>query len=408
MARTIIEVFDEHFSHLKFNQHLATLVYRFQVWFVNKNEEHMAFFGGKLLGVQVVRFTSQDFSRFFDEVANIDPSRIKNDILHDVDDIKDNFKVAGDVFSLTCFYFIYRFLNSPLLDEKKRQRAAMDCALICQYRWIAALIRDYFIFPADPKLAQATYANLSDRYIIKKVGSWQEVMCYRAERLLSDDGIHKQTLHRFNDDLAIIYAVEDTQGRIRDMVKNIYGEMMKASRSGEKIHTTGSTAIDADGADIIKDRIHGVDSYITYILMTIPDRGSFIKSELVAVISQVMHTMQERGFVKVLEWMSDNISTHPEIEALVRSVLIHSFNYLLDHGHVLKNTKDLAGLLVRLKGVYVSSRSTDTDLLQLRTTGTELIANAIGKTNEQTVAAIRTGIFLYICLRSYTKHHYTG
>lgn len=138
------------------------------------------------------------------------------------------------------------------------------------------------------------------------------------------------------------------------------------------------------------------------------DKNSFIKAELIQVIVKVMFTMQERGFKLVLEWMSDNINTKPQVEEFVRLVLVHSFNYLAEHGSVLKNTKDLSGMLSKLKGIYNSSRSSDAELLKLRYLGTKLIGESIGKTNEQTVAAIRTGIMLYICLRAYTKHYYGG
>lgn len=407
MDRTLLEVFDEHLAKVKFNQNLANALYRFQVGFVNKNEEHMAFFGGKLLGVQVVRFTQQDSTNFFD-ILNVDSEAIRTDILENVKDIKESWKVTNDVITMTLFYLIHRFLTSPLLDPKKREDAAKQCALIFNYRWISAFIRDYFRFPADPKLAQTTYVNLSNRFLIKKLGSWQEVMSYRSEEMIHGDGIHRNTLLKFNDDVAIIYAVNDSEGRIRDMVKNIYAEMVRTQHSGERIGVSSGTVIDADGQEVIKDRIHGLENYTTYILNVIPDRNSFIKKELVSVVAKVMYTMQERGFVKVLEWMSEHYATEPEIEEIVRKVLIHSFNYLIDNGQILKNTRDLAGLLTKLKGIYVSSRSSDEDLLELRDIGTSLIGKAIGKTNEQTVAAIRTGLFLYICLRTYTKHHYGG
>lgn len=407
MERTIKEVFDDHLRKVKFDQKLINQLYRFQVGFVSKNEEHMAFFGGKLLGVQVVRFTQQDQDNFFD-ILNIDSDVIRASISSDVVDIKENWKVANDVLSMTCFYLIYRFLNSPFLDQKKREDGAKQCALIFNYRWICAFIRDYFKFPADPKLAQTTYVNLSNRFLIKKLGSWQEVISYRSEEIIHGEGIHRETLLKFNNDVAIVYAVNDSEGRIRDMIKNIYAEMVRTQHSGERIGISTGTIVDADGQEVIKDRIHGLENYTSYILNVLPDRSSFIKHELVSVVCKVMDTMQERGFVRVLDWMSENAHKEPEVEAIVKKVLIHSFNYLLENGQVLKNTRDLGGLLGKLKGIYVSSRTTDEDLLSLRVLGSDMIAKGIGKTNEQTVAAIRTGVFLYICLRTYTKHHYGG
>ena len=397
-------LFDEKLGHLKFDARLAKKLYLFQVGFVSKNEEHMAFFGGKLLGVNTVRFGPKEYSEFYDDILGIDPVELR-DGLGDVEAINLKFKVSSDVFNHCCMYLIHRFLTSPWLSESGRKKAAMDCGLIFHYRTIANRITDWFKYPADPKLAQATYANLSQRFLIKKLKNWQEVMVYRTNALL--DGLHQKTLVEYTDDSAIVYLINDSRGRISDMVKEIYGVMVATQAAGEKIHSSSTIGVDADGSEIIRDKLHGLEVYTTYLLSIVGDRNSFIKQELVDIVAQVMRTMQTRGFVKCLDWMSENAHQDKDIEDLIRIVLIHSFNYLLDHGYVLNHTKDLAKLLTYLRGVYVSSRAGDQELLTLRDKGNALVTKAIGKTNEQAVAAIRTGLFLYICLRAYTKHYYT-
>jgi hypothetical protein len=399
-------VFDEKLGHLKFNAQLARKLYLYQVGFVSKNEEHMAFFGGKLLGVNRVRFGPKEYNEFYDEILKVDPEEIKVTFEH-VEAIRVNRKVASDVFNQCCMYLIHRFLTSPDMSEGAREKAALDCGLIFNYRTIANKITDWFHYPADPKLAQATYANLSRRFLIKRLNNWQEVMVYRSQALIHPEGIHQKTLLSYTDDLGIVYLINDSQGRIKDMIKEIYDVMVKTQKAGEKIHSSSTIAVDADGSEIIRDKLHGLEVYTTYLFSVIGDRNSFIKQELVDIVAQVMQTMQVRGFVRTLDWISENSHQDKDIEELVRLVLIHSFNYLLDHGYVLHNNHDLAGLLTRLRGVYVSSRSGDDELLTLRDKGNALVTKAIGKTNEQAVAAIRTGLFLYICLRAYTKHYYT-
>jgi hypothetical protein len=406
---TLKEVFDDYCSHLKFDQALANAFYKLQLKFINKNAEHMAFFGGNTTGVQVVRFTERDFSVFFDDVVEIDALSLKEKI-KEVEAINQNFKVSSDTFNLTCMYLIHRFLTSPSLDTKRRERAAVDVALLFNYRCITAIMANSFRYPADPKLAQATYANLSYRFLIKKLGSWQEVMAFRSQEMIDPEGLHRKAFVKYNDDFAIVYAINDSQGRIRDMVKNIYSEMMKAKSEGDRIYTSSSTMIDADGAEILKDKVHGLASYTGYINSVIQDKNSFIKQELISIIVKMMHTMQDRGFVSVLEWLSDNVGTaeHKEIDELVNLIMVHSYNYLLANGRVLKNSKDIAGILGKLKGIYISSRSTDEDLLKMRVIGSAIVTKSIGKTNDQAVAAIRTGIFLYVCLRAYTKQFYVS
>lgn len=402
------EVFGEHTQHLKFDAKLADAFFKMQTHFVNKNQEHMDFFGGCLTGVQVVRFTRQELNLFFSDTLDLDPIELRQELLK-LPDIHEERKVASDTFNLTCMYLVHRFLTSPLIDPKRRERAALDVCLLFNYKCLTSLMSEYFRYPADPRLAQATYANLSYRFLIKKLGSWQEVLNFRAGEMIDDAGLHRKNLIKFSEDERVTYAVTDSQGRLRSMLKYIYAEMMKAQKDGEKIYTTSSTIVDADGEEVFKDKVHGLENYLHYTLEIAHDKHSFIKQELIAIIVKMMPTMQERGFVKVLDWLTDSIGkpNHKHINDLIELTVTHSYHYLHSQGIQVRQSKDVGVILSKLKNIYVSSRTTDTDLLKMRELGAEMITDSIGKTNDQAVAAIRTGLFLYICLRTYTKHYYS-
>jgi hypothetical protein len=271
------------------------------------------------------------------------------------------------------------------------------------------MLNEWFRYPVDVALAEATYANLSNRYLIRKLDSWQEVMLYRATELVKDTSTHRKTFESFNDDYAVVQLVNDARGRMADIIKNIYAEMMRTHQRGERLKTTKDTTLNMDGAEILKDKVHGLSDYTQYLLSIIHDEASFIKGELIDIVSKIMPTMQVRGFKTTLEWMSEYCGhqQHGVIEEFMRLVLIHSYHYFLTNSQVVMSTRDISGLLGRLKNIYVSSRSTDADLLKLREMGGQIIGSATGKTNEQTMAAIRTGLMLYIVVRAYTKHHYS-
>lgn len=57
---TIKGAFERVCGYVKPTPELAKRVINFQIGFVNKKEDHIAFFGGVLTGVHVVRFTPQD------------------------------------------------------------------------------------------------------------------------------------------------------------------------------------------------------------------------------------------------------------------------------------------------------------------------------------------------------------
>jgi PII-like signaling protein len=408
MSLSLLEVFEKHLGHLKFNKSLADKFYIFQSGFISKNEEHMSFFGGNLTGVNVIRFTPTDTNKIFNEILDTDIDDISED-LKNVKDVNTDHIVGSDTFNLTFMYLIHKFLTSEYLADDKKIRAATDAALIFNYRILCGLHTSYFRYPALESTAQATYANLSYKFLLKKIGSWSGVLLFRAEEMINKHGIHYKTFIKFSDDLSIIYAVTDSQGRIRDMLKNIYSEFKKIHDRGDRISTTSGTVIDTDGVEAFKDKSHGLENYTRYILNVMSDKNSFIKKELVEVVLKLMFTTQEKNFIKSLEWLNININNkhNTEVEDFVKLVMVHSYDYLNTESTTLSDTKDLPGFLSRIRGVYLSSRSTDPTLMKMRDIGEEIVKKATGTTNENAMSSIRTSIYLYIVLRAFTKQHYS-
>lgn len=399
-------LFETNCQDLVFDEKLAKKVSGYQIGFVNKNEEHMVFFGGNLTGVQVVRFTTADKDKWFSEILEADDI-VMEEALLEVNAIDKNWHVATNIFNMSCLWVIHKFLTSDL-DEKIKARAALDAALALQYKFLSSLLYQFFRFPCDSRTAQAAYAQLSYKFSLKKFGSWYATLENRCKDLVDKDGLHYQTLLRFDNDVDIIKALNDSQGRLRDMMKNIYSVLMDVHRSGVKIKTTNSL-LDNDGEVSLKDKTHNLNNYTKYLQSVLGDKDSFIKLELTELIEKIMFTMSPKMFLTSLEWCSDNYIGHynKEIDELVTETMIHSFGYMSDNRTVIKNNHDLATLLTRLRGVYMSSRSTDPDLMKLRKLSTDVIKKATKSKNENMIAAIRTGLLLYIVLRAMTYSHYS-
>ena len=77
----IKDIFDEECSHLKIDTKLAKVVSGFVIGFANRNEDHVAFFGGNLMGVQRVRFTTEDPNMWMDDIIEGDDYALKDMII---------------------------------------------------------------------------------------------------------------------------------------------------------------------------------------------------------------------------------------------------------------------------------------------------------------------------------------
>lgn len=405
---SVKRVFDENCTHLKFDAKLAKKFSEYVISFVNKNEESMTFFGSGLMGVQIVRFTNQDKEKWFTDVLEIDDIILEEKLL-DLPKINQEFHVSSDLFNLSAVWVIHRFMNSPLLNDKQKEQAMIDTALALNFKYLTSLLYQYFKYPADPQIALATYAQLSYKYAIKQYGNWYATLVARCQDILDDNSIHYQTLKKFNDDGKIVYMLNDTQGRIRDMVKNLYGELVKIKSQGLKIKSISTLALDNEGEQIVKDKTKNLLGYTRYLQTVISDKDSFIKSELIDVISSIMHTMPPKVLIQVLEYCSSNYRQMgaTEIDELLVSTLTHSFSYLNNNRTLLKDTNDIAALVSRLRGVYMSSRSNEIELIEMRRQAESIIKKSTKIKNDNVIASLRTGLLLYIVIRAYSKNHYS-
>lgn len=401
---TLKDAFDEVMGDLVINQALISKIYTYQIKYLNKNEEHLAFFASNLIGVHVVRFGDLEILKFFREVLNIDYQEVERQV-RKVTTIDHDYKVGGDIFNLTIMYMIHRILTSPKLSDTQKKRGSYDMALVFFYRCLAIRQSEYFPFPADPKIAQAAYARLSNRFMIKKLGSWQKVMDHHAKHLLEKEpgGLHLKNLTRFVDDTMVVYAVTNSEGGIRDMYKNYTAVFHQTNDEGERIGSSSSTQIDLEGVEKVKEKVKSVEMYTNYLRSTVVDKDSFVRKDLMVAILEINGNASQRILNHTLTWMSDNYNSpkyHNLIDEWLALVVVHSF-------HLLKETsadsiRDYASMLLLLKNMYLSTRSTDKDLIRIRDLGEKVVKEANGKINSSLLMATRTSVILYMTIRAIT------
>ena len=400
--------FDTNFPNLIASKELANRLTEFQIKFITKNQDHMEFFGGNLTGVQTVRFTPSDMVKFFLDVLEIDEDEVR-DGLYELPIIFKERKVASDAFNNVCMYVIHLFLEDSKVPDNVKMQGAKACSLILLYRYLTSQLYNGFKYPADPQVAVATYASLNNKFILKQLGSWNAVLEARTEDLILPGRLHYEVLKQYYDDKKISYAITDSQGRVRDIFKNIYSKFMIVHERGQRTKSS-SNSFNFEGEEFLKDKTKGLVAYINYINSIIEDKNGFIKQEIVDVITDVVHTAPPKLVLESLSWISDNVkfTNQKEIKEFVELTLIHSFNYLQGNRTIVARTTNLVALVTQLRGVYMSSRSTEVDLLKLRTLGEKILKKAINTKNSSIIASVRTSLMLYIVIRAFAMQHYAG
>lgn len=419
MPGQIKAVMDKEFADLPIDKRLLDRILKYEKDFINKNSDHITFFGGHLMGVQVVRFDPRDRAYWFDEVIEINESSVQENLYALVEPdpnhkgkmvpvIDPEFKVRSDVMNISCGYLTHRFLTSNHLPKDKQQQGAEAVIRIMFYKFLTSLLWNYFKYPANPAVAEATYNALSLKFGLKRSGNWKKYLEERAHLNVAPGSIHFQTLMKMDNDQDFLYFIGDTQGRIRGTVKSIYSVFDDLNKSGIKI-VSSSSIMEYDGELILKDKSRTYQNEIRYIATVTSDRGSFIKPELLSIIAKSVPTANPDMLLKTLQWMSDNAGYGRDdiVNQLTQKTVIYSFNYLSRNPKLIKGKRDISGVLVSLRGSFMASRSSDEDLMELRDIAEKIAGFATGSRNDTVLKAIRTAVLLYIIGRIMSKDYYS-
>jgi hypothetical protein len=139
MSKMIKSVFAEATHHLPIDKELIRKIKTYAIYFVNKNQDHIAFFGGNLLGVQVIRFKEEDKNRWYDDILDLDEYYLRDE-LHSLDKINPEFKVSSDPFYLSCAALANAIYNSPHLSSSEKETGMINAFMIMQYKMITSIM----------------------------------------------------------------------------------------------------------------------------------------------------------------------------------------------------------------------------------------------------------------------------
>jgi len=401
--KNIKEVFEHHCSHLVFDQKLLYKIQNYERRFVTKNDTHIAFFGGNLLGVNPVRFKDEDRNRWFDEILDVDEQALEDD-LYALPEVVTHRHVSSDVMNLSCLWVIHKFLTSDKLNDDDKYEGALATALILQYKFITSILAHFFRFDADPIVAQATYSQLTKRFGIKVYGSWYELLKNRSDDIVRKGGLWYSKLVTFDQDIDKI--VNDIQGRIKDIIKNIMDVFTAVKNSPElQIRNTSST-LELDGELKVRDKTRLISQYMRYLLELIHDKNNFIIPELVGVIVKTVPTMPKSNLVQVLTYMANNASpkADPRVQRICELTLQHAFDYLTKNPGTMASSSDIPGLLKKMRSLYQASRTTNPMILELRDLTEQISVVATKSKNKVLIASVRNAVLLYILLRTFTMN----
>lgn len=403
MPRNIRSVLEEQLSHKKIDERLARQLVKYERWLIHKSEDNLEFIGGVLIGTPPFRIHDSDRNVYFDEILEIDDLTLRDSLI-DLPSIDPSRKVTSDAFTISLTYLAHRF---QALSGDIGHEAAKSALKVVHYRFLSSLMAHYFHYEADPRVAEATYAELNNRFSLKQAGSWAELIDQRCEDILSKDSIHRDAVERYDDDDAIIYWISDMQSRIREVVKRITAVFYEIRLGNHRV-TERSQMVDLEGEMHLRDLLRKESMYRRYLYEVLGDPQTWVRSEIVSIIQELQPAVSEKRLREALQYLSDNFGSRGDsrIEKALEELLIHAFNFVRDNRKELRDSTNLAALIPRLRSAYLASRTKDSNLLEAKEILYEILIDALNSKNPNLVASVRTAVMLYTVTRMFAKDHY--
>ena len=398
MYKDIKDVFKIYLKDTKYNTELYLKIKDFRLGWTVKSNEYTEFLGGVLLGVHNIRFSSRDEEILFTEILNIDANNLKSDI-YQVKGINPNWKVSSNHTYLTLLYLMHAFLTEGTLSKANLEDVMKELYYIFAYKAIGSLVSHSFKHNVKESIAKATYEKLSNKYIIRKVGSWQGVFEYRAQDVTPPNGLHIKALKRFSTDDAILTA-NDIQGRIRDMFKNIYSVMISVINDSSSIDST-TLNNDNDEENTIKDITNRSDIYITNINAIINKPSDFIKDDIITLVAATLPNLNSDALRDALYYISKHYDQSKD--DYVVKIITNDIDYLNTNGYTTEYLNDIIDILYKLKGYWYSSRVANKEIPDIKKEVNKIVTKSIKFKTKWVVVTVTTGVILYIFARSIIK-----
>lgn len=407
MYSNLKAVFDDELKDLVLNRSFMNNLKMFAKRFMTKNQEHIKFFGDALIGAHKLTWGVEDRNELFDDVFDMADYHSIRDNINSLKSINPAFKVSSDPMNNVVMYLVAKLHTNKQLSASENQECQALLLHVMHYRFICSLQNHYFPHQADIGVSRQAFSELSNKFDLKVQGSWQRWIDGRAQDILRKDGLHYKLITQYSsDDNDIIKMINDIQGRIRQMYKNIYAVWHKVYEEKNKIHSTSQMMEGEDGLEL-KDQSNGFLRYKRYIVEIVPEQASFIRRELVSVVTGMCRSMPSEAFMESLMYISDNYQTSRAkyLEPIVEETVVHALNYLVSNKIP---ANDLRTVLTRLSASYSSSRTEDQLLLGIKESLGKEMRLFLPNNRHSAIPSIRTGVMLYIVLRTLTMKHYSA
>lgn len=336
-------------------------------------------------------------------------------VIKTIPSINTEFKVVSDPFNLFTVYVVYCLSKAKLSDVVK-YNAQFAVLKLLQYKFFTSLVSHRFKYQPNEAVMHATFEQMTERFDVKKAGSWKAVIENRVAEMLDPKSIHIKALTTFEDDKAVLYFISDFETRIRNQINVFVTEFMRVKAAGDIVGSYSNTISDSEGVKVIAESEDKLESAILALYNISLVTGRFLDSNAIRIISANFTAITNQQLRKVIIAFSeyavkkykegnaeeikeqDNVTLYLGPAVFIRHAIQQSWRYCIINDVNMNNPLQV---FKTVKGVFSSSRISDKNIINVRASSDFIINEIQESRRETTVSALRISLILYLVLLAF-------
>ncbi len=398
--KEISEVFLFHAGKITIDKKLYDKLKKFRMEWMYRSESHINFMSSNLIGVYKIRFTKSDEEEIY-AMFDIDYKSLRDD-LYELPDIYKERHVSSNPRYLLLLY-IAHLIHISNIKTANKNKILLEVYYILAIEIFSSLMVNYYKFELDEDIAIAVFESLSNRFILKKVGSWQKLFEEKAEDIYAPRSVHSKRLTRFKT-VDATYTIADLQGKLRSIVKELTRVVNVVIETNTSRDTRSILTTNAEGDESVLDVIHANNLYHTSIQSIIFKRSEFINEEYVQIMKELYSNLHEKELLITLEYISNNyINNKREIDELVETAINANISYLYLSKLYPPYDKSIIAIVKFLRGYWINSKVKDVNNKKFKKLAYKFTVKATGKKTDRIIVTVVIALAIYLMLIAIKK-----
>ncbi len=374
----------ENFTN-KVAEDLLRKIMVFKIELLQKNNDFMMFISSNLTGVYNAVFSQLDSERYF-SLFGVSEKKLMVKT-NDLPDITPEWKVSSNPLYLINIYLIHKYSTS---NYPRKEEAIMILFEIMSYKILTSILYQFYKTKLTVDEAKAVFEKLTFKFLIKKLGSWDSVVKYKAELVLKD-GTYYDSIMKLST-LDAVLTINAIQTSYKSLIKYI----ANISHSGTKDKISSSSIVEMTSeGKLIKDMVNS-SVYVNYINGIVKFENDFINSGLIKIVISKIKNVDFDNVKNTLQYISRNEADTKYIEKIIE----YSLEYLNSRGESFSGGN--LNYITSLKGFWSSGNN---NLKDIKNKIKETSFKATGRKTDWILNATTITVICYIFTRAVTKNN---